>query len=179
MLENLGIGSRLKHNRWGTGVVVNEKSSTYTISFIEHGLKEIKKEEDSEVEIIDQLDPDTDLVSMFDIERILTSVVKRYVEYPEQVDLGLKWKGGKIVLYPGDKNLQAKEIPIDALFRKIVMVRDRLRTMEQRINANTKLEDEEKINLQQYITKIYGSLTTFNILFKNEEDKFVGEKSDY
>lgn len=179
MLENLGIGSRIKHNQLGDGVVVNEKSVVYTVTFINHGLREIRKDDDSAVEVIDQLDPDTDMVSMFDIERILTTSIKKYIEYPEPVEIAQKWKGGKMILHPFDKNLQAKEISIDSLFHKVVMVRDRLRTLEQRINANTKLEDIEKVNLQQYITKIYGSLTTFNILFKNEEEKFVGEKSDY
>lgn len=179
MLEPLGAGSRIKHRTLGVGVVVNEKSTVYTVSFIDHGMREIPKADSESVEVIDSLDPDPDLVSMFDVERILASVLKRYVEYPEPVELAPKWKGGKLVLMPGDQNLQGKEIPIDALFHKVVMVRDRLRTMEQRVNSNSKLEDAEKVNLQQYITKIYGSLTTFNVLFKNEEDKFVGEKGDY
>jgi hypothetical protein len=78
------------------------------------------------------------------------------------------------VLEPGDKSLKSKEIPIDGFFHKIVMVRDRLRVMEQRINSS-KLEEDEKVNLQQYITRIYGSLTTFNILFADKDDYFVGD----
>lgn len=179
MLEQLGAGSRIRHSTLGMGVVVNEKSLVYTVSFMDHGLREISKTNSDEVEIIDLLDPDPDQVSMFDVERILVAVLKKYVEYPEPVEIAQKWKGGKMVLHPGDQNLQAKDLPIDALFHKVVMVRDRLRTLEQRINSNAKLEDAEKVNLQQYITKIYGSLTTFNILFKNEADKFVGEKGDY
>lgn len=176
MLENLGIGTRLEHPRFGKGVVVNEKSAVYVVGFIDHGLREISKEE--EVSIIDQLDPDADMVSMFDVERILTSVLKRYIEYPEPVELGQKWKNGKMILKPGDSTLASKEIPIEQLFHKIVMIRDRVRTMEQRVNASN-LSDEEKVNIQQYITKIYGSLTTFNVLFKNKEDQFIGEKGDY
>ena len=114
MLENLGIGSRIRHSRFGPGVVVNEKSAVYTVSFMEHGLREVKKNEDAEVEIIDQLDPDTDMVSMFDVERILTAAIKKYIEYPEPVELAQKWKGGKLVLFPADKNLQGKEFPVDA-----------------------------------------------------------------
>ena len=94
----------------------------------------------------------------------------------ETIPLGDKWKGGKIILKPGRSDLSSKEMTIDSFFHKIVMTRDRLRVLEQLINAS-KLDDEEKINIQQYITKIYGSMTSFNLLFKNNEDYFVGEKS--
>lgn len=96
---------------------------------------------------------------------------------PEHVSLGSKWTGGKMILQPGDKNMAIKEIPIDAFFHKIVMLRDRLRVLEQRINSHDILTDEDKVNMQQYITRIYGSLTTFNVLFKFPHDQFVGEKS--
>ena len=82
-----------------------------------------------------------------------------------------------MVLYPGDEGLKEKELPIETFFHKIVMIRDRIRVMEQRINSSKNLSDEEKINLQQYITRVYGSLTTFNVLFRYKEDSFVGEKS--
>ena len=81
-----------------------------------------------------------------------------------------------MLLQPKDTSLKPKEIPIDVFFHKIVMARDRLRVLEQNINSNKNLSDEEKINLQQYITRIYGSFTTFNVLFKNKEHWFVGEK---
>ncbi|HRN99088.1 MAG TPA: hypothetical protein PLA69_07240, partial [Flavobacterium sp.] len=80
------------------------------------------------------------------------------------------------VLEPGQQGVQGKEVPIDTFFHKIVMVRDRLRVMEQKINASN-LSDGEKVELQQYITRIYGSLTTFNVLFKSQSDYFVGEKT--
>ena len=86
-------------------------------------------------------------------------------------------KNGQMILKPADTALKEKEIPIEVFFHKIVMLRDRLRVMEQRINAHKSLSDEDKIDLQQYITRIYGSLTTFNILFKHQSDQFVGEKS--
>ncbi len=93
------------------------------------------------------------------------------------VKLAPRWEGGTVVLKPGDPSTQAKEIPLDSLFHKVVMIRDRLRVLEQRINGHEKLSDAEKVELQQYVTRCYGSLTTFNLLFRDEREKFVGEKT--
>ena len=93
------------------------------------------------------------------------------------VKLVPRWEGGTVVLKPGDAQTQPKEIPLDSLFHKIVMIRDRLRVLEQKINAHEKLTDAEKIDMQQYITRCYGSLTTFNVLFREERDRFVGDKA--
>jgi len=92
------------------------------------------------------------------------------------IKLANKWEGGAIVLRPGDPNTAPKELPLDALLHKVVMIRDRLRVLEAKINAHEKLSDAEKVDFQQYVTRCYGSLTTFNVLFKDEKDKFVGEK---
>lgn len=172
---SLGVGSRIHHNLYGDGVIINVKTTTYLVVFTKMGRKELQKD-DQNYEITDAVEPDPDLVSLYDIEKSLTHIFKKYCDYPEPVELGKKWVGGKMILQPADRTLSTKEIPIDQLFHKIVMIRDRMRTLEQRINANTKLEDEEKVNLQQYITRVYGSLTTFNVLFKYEHDQFTGEK---
>jgi len=97
-------------------------------------------------------------------------------EETAHVSLAPKWEGGLLVLRPRDPALQPKEIPLDQLFHKVVMVRDRLRVLEQKINASEKLTDAEKVDMQGYVTKCYGSLTTFNVLFRDERDRFVGEK---
>ncbi len=90
--------------------------------------------------------------------------------------LAAKWEGGVMQLVPGKADLQGKELPIDALFHKVVMVRDRLRTLEQKLNAHPKLTDAERVEMQQYITRCYGSLTSFNILFREKADHFVGQR---
>jgi hypothetical protein len=94
------------------------------------------------------------------------------------VELGGRWQGGEVILKPGREGTQEKRIPIETLFSKIVMIRDKLRVLEQKINANAKLTAEEKVQMQQYITGCYGSLTTFNVLFANKADVFVGQKGE-
>jgi hypothetical protein len=99
-------------------------------------------------------------------------------EEAAEVRLANKWEGGTIVLKPGDPTAQAKEIPLDALLHKVVMIRDRLRVLEAKLNAHEKLSDAEKVDLQQYLTRCYGSLTTFNVLFRDEKDRFVGDRGE-
>lgn len=169
----LGIGSRVRHKEFGEGVIINTKSATYDIVFMASGRKEIAHA--YPLEIIEEEDPADDIVSLAEVERSLTRILQKWADVQEIVPLGQKWVGGKVILQPSDKNLKPKEIPIDAFFHKIVMIRDRMRTLEQRVNSSA-LSDEEKVNIQQYITRCYGSLTSFNILFKHQEHVFVGEK---
>jgi hypothetical protein len=173
--DNLGIGSRVKHPDYGLGVVLNIKGAHYQITFVNEGKKDINRFEHN-LDIIEAIESPDDLISSLEMERTLIGILRRWTEMPEHVSLGSKWTGGKMILQPGDKNMANKEIPIDAFFHNIVMLRDRLRVLEQRINSHDKLSDEEKVNMQQYITKVYGSLTTFNVLFKFPHDQFVGDK---
>jgi hypothetical protein len=170
----LGIGSRINHPDYGKGVVTNVSSKHYWVTFIENGLETIEINEDYEV--IEHLEDDVDTVSFFDIESSLTKILEKWSDTHEKVALGDKWKNGKLILEPGDTSAN-KEMPINTFFHKIVMVRDRIRVMEQKINSSKNLDDQEKIDLQQYITRIYGSLTSFNVLFKNKNDHFGGERS--
>jgi hypothetical protein len=93
------------------------------------------------------------------------------------VPLAPKWEGGTLVLRPHDPQLQPKELPLEQFFHKVVMLRDRLRVLEQKLNSHDKLSDAEKVELQQFVTRCYGTLTSFNVLFRDEKDRFVGEKS--
>jgi len=172
----LGIGTRLQHTQFGPGVIVGIRYATYLISFINHGTKEIEKTDDHLEEIIPE-NVSAEIETHAAMEKSLLKILRLWNGFSEVVPLGDRWKGGTMVLQPGDTTLKAKEVPIDVFFHKIVMLRDRLRVMEQQINAHKLLSDEDKVNLQQYLTRIYGSLTTFNVLFKNKEEWFIGDKS--
>lgn len=171
----LGVGTRLQHTQHGPGVIVGVRYATYLISFINHGIKEIDKTDEKLEEIIAE-NVTVEVETTSSVEKSLLKILRQWSDVNELVPLGDKWIGGKMLLQPADKNLKPKEIPVDDFFHKIVMLRDRLRVLEQNINSNKKLTDEEKVNIQQYITRCYGSLTTFNVLFKNKEHWFTGEK---
>jgi len=171
--EVLGIGSRVKHKEYGAGVVTQVKSNSYIITFMDYGNREITRSYQG-LEIIDLLEPADDLVSFEMIELTLIKILRNYSDIQEVVPIAEKWSGGTLILKPSNMEHKPYEMPISTFFNKIIMIRDRLRVMEQKINTSN-LSDEEKIVLQQYITKSYGSLTSFNILFKNKSQSFVGE----
>ena len=173
----LGIGTRLQHTLYGPGVIVGIKYATYLISFINHGIKEIDKADHQLDEIIPE-NVSAEIETTSEVEKYLLKILKMWGGINENVPLGDKWHGGSMLLQPADKSLKPKEIPIADFFHKVVMLRDRLRVLEQNINSNKKLNDEDKVNMQQYITRCYGSLTTFNVLFKNKEQYFVGDKTN-
>jgi hypothetical protein len=173
-MKLLGIGSRINHSEYGKGVVTNVTSKHYWVTFIDSGLETIDL--DYDFEVIEATTDDVDTVSFYEVESSLVQILKKWSDASEIVPIADKWKGGTLVLEPEDSNLQNKEIPIDTFFHKIVMVRDRIRVMEQKINSSN-LDEQDKIDLQQYITRIYGSLTSFNVLFKSKSQQFSGQKS--
>ena len=169
----LGIGSRVRHPAFGDGVIINIHPAAYEVTFMLYGIKSVGKNYDK-WEVIEAI-PASNTVNFTEAEQSLIKILKNWSDISEIVPIGEKWEGGTMVLQPKDTGLKPKEIKIEAFFHKIVMLRDRLRVMEQRINSSKNLSEAEKINLQQYITRIYGSLTTFNVLFKWKEHHFVGE----
>ncbi|MGG8495326.1 hypothetical protein ACQY1Q_02820 [Tenacibaculum sp. TC6] len=174
-MKLLGIGSRINHPEYGFGVVTNVDSKHYWVTFQEYGIETIPLND--EIEIIEAVNQEVDTVSFYEVESSLRKILKEWSDITEIVPIADKFKGGKLIIEPADATLASKEIPIDTFFHKIVMVRDRIRVMEQKINASKTLEDQDKVELQQYITRIYGSLTTFNVLFKLKSDQFVGVKT--
>jgi len=174
MSELLGIGSRVTHPSYGAGVVTKLHGAAYDITFIMHGTKLVGKEYDR-LEVVERIEP-TQAVSFTEAEKALVKILREYNGLQQEVELGDKWIDGTLVLQPAEDDLKGKEMPIDTFFHKIVMVRDRIRVMEQKINSS-KLSDEEKVGLQQYVTRVYGSLTSFNVLFKYKDDHFKGDSS--
>lgn len=173
----LGIGSRIRSEEMGVGIVLQVTADYFIISYVNHGIREVARiYADEELEIIEKVATRNDLISLESVETSLKKILGNIIDQDIETDLGDKWIGGTLVFQPADENLKSYEMPIDTFFHKIVMVRDRLRVMEQRINSSA-LTDEEKVNLQQYITKIYGSLTSFNVLFTGKEFGFTGSGS--
>jgi len=177
----IGIGAKVQHPANGEGVIFGQDGDFWRVYFKAHGEKEIAKSYGS----FELLEPGTFDQPEPDVSDIITAVEHVFAEYIDElkgedsvelVAMGDKWDGGTLLLQPEDQGLKAKEVPIDQFFHKIVMTRDRLRVLEAKLNAHAQLSDSEKIELQKYITRIYGSLTTFNVLFKYKEDWFVGEK---
>ena len=170
-----GVGTRVNHPAYGDGVIIRLHPAAYEVTFIVYGTKTVGKDY-NEWEIVDHVEAE-EAVTWTEAEKSLMRILKTWGEVTELVTIGDKWKGGIMSLQPYDQGLKPKEIPIETFFHKIVMLRDRLRVMEQKINSNSKLSDEDKIDLQQYITRIYGSLTTFNVLFRDKNHHFVGDKA--
>lgn len=174
-IESLHISMSVRHPQYGTGTVKSISENSADVLFTDG--KRTVSPESSGLEPAEAAatvnglsvplkqfirDAVGETVASLGLERASDSACK----------LGQRWHKGKIVLHPSDPTLQTKEVEMDVFFHKIVMVRNNLRVLEQKINAHEKLSEAEKVEMQQYITKSYGSLTTFNILFREKEDHF-------
>lgn len=174
MAQDLAPGTRIEHDRYGEGIISRSTFTSYEIFFARGGKMDISKSS-PEINVVEAAEnAGGSNIDLDAFEEVLTYLLDKHGMLQEEVKMGDKWIGGKLVIIAPNPALQPKEIPIETFFHKIVMVRDRLRVLEQNINSHPRLNDEDRIGLQQYISRIYGSLTTFNVLFKNKEDNFVG-----
>ena len=174
-IESLRIGMKVRHPQYGLGEVKSIAESTASVLFGE-GPRTVSPETSG----LEPAEP-TMTVSGLDmtldqfLKNTVTAVLDRLgYENPNSVadQLGTRWHKGKLVLHPADPSLQPKEVPLEVFFHKLVGIRNQLRVLEQKINSHPNLTDGEKVELQQYVTRSYGSLTTFNLLFKNKDDQF-------
>jgi hypothetical protein len=174
-VQQLHIGMKVKHPHHGVGVVRALTEHTAEIVFTE-GTRTVAPE-------TSELEPAEACASISGLELPLNQFVEQTVgaviaglglERDDAMveQLGQRWHNGRLVLHPADASLQPKEVPLEVFFHKIVMVRNNLRVLEQKINAHEKLTDADKVEMQQYVSRSYGSLTTFNVLFKRKEDQF-------
>ena len=180
-IESLHMGLQVRHPQYGLGTVKSITEQTAEIQF-DDGRKTVAPE-------LTDLQPVTTSAAItglnIPLEQLLEQAAQTVIrelgyENPNQYidQLGARWQTGKLVLHPADPNLQPKEVPLEVFFHKIVMLRNNLRVLEQKINGHDKLTDADKVELQQYITRSYGSLTTFNVLFKSKSDQFSGTSTD-
>jgi hypothetical protein len=174
-LEALHIGLQVRHPQYGLGVVKSIGETTAEVQFND-GRRTVAPEPSG----LEVAEPRATLAGL---EVPLTQLIRQTVteavaamgvEKPDSVvdQLAARWHGGKMVLHPADATLATKEVPLEILFHKIVGIRNQLRVLEQKVNAHLTMTDAEKVELQQYVTRCYGSLTTFNVLFKSKEDQF-------
>ncbi|HLW35803.1 MAG TPA: hypothetical protein VKS98_09105 [Chthoniobacterales bacterium] len=174
-IGTLHIGMKVRHPQYGVGVVRSLTEQTAEISFDDAPRTIAPASSD--------LQPAESTATLTDLQMPLTNLIQETAQAVvdalglEQKDvvvegLANRWQRGTLVLQSADNSLQPKEVPLETFFHKIVMIRNNLRVLEQKVNANDKLSEADKFDIQQYITRCYGSLTTFNILFKNKEDQF-------
>ena len=174
-LEALHIGMEVLHPQYGLGTVKAISEITADILFTD-GKRAVEpiaaglEPAEAQAKISGLNLP----LKQFVEQTVAATVTELGLEKPDSVvdQLGLRWHGGRLVLHPADPTLQTKEVPLETFFHKVVMVRNNLRVLEQKLNAHEKLSDGEKVEMQQYITRCYGSLTTFNVLFKEKEGQF-------
>ena len=176
-IESLHIGLKVKHPQYGLGTVKSISEHAAEVRF-DDALRTIDPD-------LSGTQPAVASVAIKDLEMPLeillaqtmeTTLQRMGWEKPDAVvsELGVRWHKGKLVLHPADPALQTKEVPLEVFFHNIVGMRNQLRVLEQKINSHPQLSDAEKTEFQQYITRCYGSMTTFNVLFANRGSEFRG-----
>jgi len=174
-LQSLTVGLKVKHPRYGIGIIKSVSEKAAEVRF-DDALRTL----DPELSELSPAEPNVAVTGLeMPLQQFVSTTIESLIdrlgfEHPDVhiEQLGARWHKGKAVLHPADPTLQTKEVPMEVFFHKVVGIRNQLRVLEQKINGHPTLNDGEKVEMQQYITRCYGSLTTFNLLFKNKEDQF-------
>ncbi len=164
-----GIGTIVKHPHLGRGKIAGYDGPFYVVQF--KGEQKRIPLNYRDLEVV-ELCSDPELSK---IRQVFAEVLGDYGWIDTELELGQRWMGGTMKLIPGKEGTQAKEIPLEIFFKKIIGIRERLRVLEQKVNNHPRLEQEDKLELESYITRCYGSLTSFNVLFADKGSHFKGE----
>jgi hypothetical protein len=175
-IQSMRFGMKVKHPAYGLGTVKSIAEHVVEIRFDDGAVRAVSPES-AQLQPAEAVAEVTGLEIPLErmIQQVATAVVNELglEKNDETVDImGGRWHDGLLILRPADTSLQPKEIPVETFFHKIVMMRNNLRVLEQKINGHENLSDAEKVEIQQYITRCYGSMTTFNVLFRHKEDQF-------
>lgn len=175
-IHDIGIGARVNHPTLGTGVVYDMDPRTVHIFFKDHGEQPVSRSFEGLRVVAPGVEVEPEPLDMDHVRDALREVLEEMQAPQRPVEMARRYEGGTLEIKPRDPSLKSKEVPLDDFFNKIIMIRDRFRVLEQKINAHQGLSVQDKVEMQQYITRCYGSLTTFNILFEEKGDQFVGQK---
>ncbi|MBI3831526.1 MAG: hypothetical protein HY291_18545 [Planctomycetes bacterium] len=165
----IGIGAAVNHPMFGHGKVVDYEGGNYVVLFKGGEAKRVA----FTFEAMKAEGPAGD-IEYERIKRAVREVIGDYGWIEIEAELAGRWTGGALRMLPGKEGVQPKDVPIEAFFKKIIGIRDKLRVLEQKINTHPQLSPEEKVEFEGYITRCYGSLTTFNVLFASKEGQFKG-----
>jgi len=166
---SLGIGTLVKHAVFGLGRIVGYEKENYLAIFKDGEVKHVAYSFQGMSEVESAGDPELDR-----IKQAVYEVLGEQGWIDADLEMSARWKGGTMQLIPGREGAQGKEAPIENLFKKIISIREKLRVLEQKINNHSSLSEEEKLDLEGYITRCYGSLTSFNSLFAGKWSHFKG-----
>jgi len=165
----LGLNAVVTHPLFGRGKIVGYEGVNYVVLFkggeakrVAYSFEALKPEGPSGDAELDRL------------KQAMREVLGDHGWLDVDLELAKRWSGGTLKMIPGKDDIQPKEVPLEAFFKKLTGIRDKLRVLEQKLNAHPNLSPEEKVEMQGYITRCYGSLTTFNVLFAAPESQFKG-----